>query len=345
MKLNADAQPAEHPHRPSPRRGRPWAKSAWSGQGHPAQRLLRRPGADRLRIRQPLPGLPVLHHYPRLPRSSTAATRTKPERLITQAQQAGLTRVAEKNQRTAAKLEEPDRRPRAHPRRAGRHRRPTRNPTRRRPTRRRPTRRPCRRLTTPATCSPPPAPAPSRPAPCAEAAIAAAARAGQPSTVVAIAHAAAASRSWLYTQPDLIDAIGQLQQRRPAPDPLRAPTRHRPLAADAARGPAETQHRAARRGPRAHRPTRSSPRRTSPAPPKSPPVLTPAADPEPLPPVHRAARHRHVHAAKLLVKAPKSIKDPHSQRTLEALMLRDVDVLPSLIHRPQPLLPVSGVLA
>jgi Family of unknown function (DUF6262) len=51
----------------------------------------------------------------------------------------------------------------------------------------------------------------------AEAAIAAAARAGQHSTVVAIAHTAAVSRSWLYTQPDLIDAIGQLQQRRPAP--------------------------------------------------------------------------------------------------------------------------------
>lgn len=50
----------------------------------------------------------------------------------------------------------------------------------------------------------------------AEAVIAQAARAGQPSTVVAIAHAAAVSRSWLYTQPDLITAIGQLQQRRPA---------------------------------------------------------------------------------------------------------------------------------
>jgi hypothetical protein len=50
----------------------------------------------------------------------------------------------------------------------------------------------------------------------AEAAIAHAARTGDPSTVVAIARAAAVSRSWLYTQPDLITAIGQLQQRRPA---------------------------------------------------------------------------------------------------------------------------------
>jgi hypothetical protein len=51
----------------------------------------------------------------------------------------------------------------------------------------------------------------------AEAAIAEAERTGRPATVVAIARAAAVSRSWLYTQPDLIDAIGQLQQRRPAP--------------------------------------------------------------------------------------------------------------------------------
>ncbi|MFD9220014.1 DUF6262 family protein [Streptomyces sp. NPDC060064] len=36
-------------------------------------------------------------------------------------------------------------------------------------------------------------------------------------TVVGIAHAARVSRSWLYTQTDLISAINQLQQRAPAP--------------------------------------------------------------------------------------------------------------------------------
>jgi hypothetical protein len=50
----------------------------------------------------------------------------------------------------------------------------------------------------------------------AEAAIAEAARTGEPSTVAGIVRAAAVSRSWIYTQPDLISAIGQLQKRRPA---------------------------------------------------------------------------------------------------------------------------------
>ncbi|MFF8867835.1 DUF6262 family protein [Streptomyces sp. NPDC015139] len=36
-------------------------------------------------------------------------------------------------------------------------------------------------------------------------------------TVVGIANAASVSRSWLYTQTDLITAINQLQQRAPAP--------------------------------------------------------------------------------------------------------------------------------
>ncbi|MFI7131588.1 DUF6262 family protein [Nonomuraea sp. NPDC050153] len=46
-------------------------------------------------------------------------------------------------------------------------------------------------------------------------AIAAVERRGDRPTVVGIAQAAAVSRSWLYTQPDLIEAIGQLQQRTP----------------------------------------------------------------------------------------------------------------------------------
>ncbi|MFJ4013195.1 DUF6262 family protein [Streptomyces sp. NPDC090026] len=37
------------------------------------------------------------------------------------------------------------------------------------------------------------------------------------SRVVGIANAAGVSRSWLYTQTDLITAINQLQQRAPAP--------------------------------------------------------------------------------------------------------------------------------
>ena len=51
----------------------------------------------------------------------------------------------------------------------------------------------------------------------AEMAIAAAARAGTRPTMVEIARAAGVSRSWLYTQTDLVTAIGQMQQRRPAP--------------------------------------------------------------------------------------------------------------------------------
>ncbi|MDG4773521.1 DUF6262 family protein [Solwaraspora sp. WMMD792] len=52
----------------------------------------------------------------------------------------------------------------------------------------------------------------------AEKALAAAGRTGRPATVAGLAHAAGVSRSWLYTQPDLIDAIRQLQQRHPAPE-------------------------------------------------------------------------------------------------------------------------------
>ncbi|MGW7261269.1 DUF6262 family protein [Streptomyces sp. NPDC054834] len=51
----------------------------------------------------------------------------------------------------------------------------------------------------------------------AEEAIKAAARRGERPTVVGIANAAGVSRSWLYTQTDLIAAINQLQQRAPAP--------------------------------------------------------------------------------------------------------------------------------
>lgn len=51
----------------------------------------------------------------------------------------------------------------------------------------------------------------------AEAAIAKSARAGEQPTVVGIVRAAGVSRSWIYTQPDLISAIEQLRQRRPAP--------------------------------------------------------------------------------------------------------------------------------
>ena len=52
----------------------------------------------------------------------------------------------------------------------------------------------------------------------AEHALAAAGRTGRPVTVAGLAKAAGVSRSWLYTQPDLIDAIRQLQQRHPAPE-------------------------------------------------------------------------------------------------------------------------------
>lgn len=51
----------------------------------------------------------------------------------------------------------------------------------------------------------------------AEEAVKAASRRGERPTVVGIANAAGVSRSWLYTQTDLITAINQLQQRAPAP--------------------------------------------------------------------------------------------------------------------------------
>jgi hypothetical protein len=51
----------------------------------------------------------------------------------------------------------------------------------------------------------------------AEEAIKAAARRNERPTVVGIANAAGVSRSWLYTQTDLITAINQLQQRASAP--------------------------------------------------------------------------------------------------------------------------------
>ncbi|WP_326742762.1 MULTISPECIES: DUF6262 family protein [unclassified Streptomyces] len=50
----------------------------------------------------------------------------------------------------------------------------------------------------------------------AEEAIKAAARRNERPTVVGIANAAGVSRSWLYTQTDLITAINQIQQRVPA---------------------------------------------------------------------------------------------------------------------------------
>jgi hypothetical protein len=52
----------------------------------------------------------------------------------------------------------------------------------------------------------------------AEKALAAAGRAGRPVTVAGLATTAGVSRSWLYTQPELIAAIRQLQQRQPAPE-------------------------------------------------------------------------------------------------------------------------------
>ncbi|MFE6459232.1 DUF6262 family protein [Streptomyces cinereoruber] len=51
----------------------------------------------------------------------------------------------------------------------------------------------------------------------AEEAIKTAARRSERPTVVGIASAAGVSRSWLYTQTDLITAINQLQQRAPTP--------------------------------------------------------------------------------------------------------------------------------
>lgn len=50
----------------------------------------------------------------------------------------------------------------------------------------------------------------------AEQALAAAGRGGSAVTVAGLATTAGVSRSWLYTQPDLIAAIRQLQQRHPA---------------------------------------------------------------------------------------------------------------------------------
>ncbi len=52
----------------------------------------------------------------------------------------------------------------------------------------------------------------------AEKALAAAGRGGRPVTVAGLAATAGVSRSWLYTQPDLITAIRDLQQRHPAPE-------------------------------------------------------------------------------------------------------------------------------
>ena len=52
----------------------------------------------------------------------------------------------------------------------------------------------------------------------AEHALAAAGRTGSPVTIAGLASTAGVSRSWLYTQPDLITAIRHLQQRHPAPE-------------------------------------------------------------------------------------------------------------------------------
>jgi hypothetical protein len=52
----------------------------------------------------------------------------------------------------------------------------------------------------------------------AETALATAGRTGAPTTIAGLATTAGVSRSWLYTQPDLIAAIHQLQQRHPAPE-------------------------------------------------------------------------------------------------------------------------------
>jgi hypothetical protein len=52
----------------------------------------------------------------------------------------------------------------------------------------------------------------------AEHALAAAGRTGSPTTVAGLATTAGVSRSWLYTQSDLIAAIRRLQQRHPAPE-------------------------------------------------------------------------------------------------------------------------------
>ncbi|MFI1865501.1 DUF6262 family protein [Streptomyces jumonjinensis] len=51
----------------------------------------------------------------------------------------------------------------------------------------------------------------------AEEAVKTAARRSERPTIVGIAKAAGVSRSWLYTQTDLITAVNQLRQRLPAP--------------------------------------------------------------------------------------------------------------------------------
>ncbi|MBN1173223.1 MAG: hypothetical protein JXA67_13700 [Micromonosporaceae bacterium] len=52
----------------------------------------------------------------------------------------------------------------------------------------------------------------------AEQTLATAARTGTPTTIAALAKTAGVSRSWIYTQPDLVTAIRQLQHRQPATD-------------------------------------------------------------------------------------------------------------------------------
>jgi len=52
----------------------------------------------------------------------------------------------------------------------------------------------------------------------AEHALETAARTGNPVTVAGLAKVAGVSRSWLYTQTDLLTAIHQTQQRQPATD-------------------------------------------------------------------------------------------------------------------------------
>ncbi|WP_327097379.1 DUF6262 family protein [Nocardia vinacea] len=56
----------------------------------------------------------------------------------------------------------------------------------------------------------------------AEAAITAAARGAGRITVAGIAKTAGVSRSWIYTQSDLVDAISALQQRKPATGQVRS---------------------------------------------------------------------------------------------------------------------------
>lgn len=51
------------------------------------------------------------------------------------------------------------------------------------------------------------------------------AAAGAPVTVAELAAHAGISRSWLYTQPDLLEQVRQLQQRSPDTSPVQALTR------------------------------------------------------------------------------------------------------------------------